>query len=179
MALGGTYIPGLRILTDNIPNSHVSRATALYTSSYYLAAGLSYFLTLNLEPVIGWQTTIMVCALGPFIAFCLASVFVPSPPRSEQPPPRLLDFGPVIKNRRAVGFSLLYAIHNAELMAFTSWLIPFLIFSQGLHGIESSRLELGAMAALISIVALPASIIGNEIAHKVSRQILGDYRFSV
>ena len=55
VALGGTYMPGLRILTDNVPDRYRSRATSFYTASYFLAAGLSFFLALELEPAVGWR----------------------------------------------------------------------------------------------------------------------------
>lgn len=173
VALGGTYMPGLRILTDNVPERSRSRATSFYTASYYLAAGLSYFIALALEPAVGWRWTVAVCGLGPATALACAAFLIPAPPRNQAPPPKLLDLGPVLANRRAVGFSLIYAIHNAEMAAFASWLVPFLVFSRSLQPAESAgmTLELASLAALVTIVALPASVGGNEIAHKVSRQI--------
>ena len=173
VALGGTYMPGLRILTDNVPVPHRSRATSLYTASYYLAAGLSFFLALQLEPVAGWRWTVAACGAGPFVAFVLAFILLPSPPRAEAPPPRLFDMKPVFSNRRAVGFSLLYGIHNAELAAFASWLVPFLVFARGFEapGAPGLDIDLATVAALVSIIALPASVGGNELGHKVSRQV--------
>ncbi len=175
IALGGTYMPGLRILTDNVPDRSRSRATSFYTASYYLAAGISYFIALGLEPAVGWRWTVAVCGMGPVAAFVCAFALVPSPPRSQATLPRVLDLKPVLANRRAVGFSLLYAIHNAELAAFASWLVPFLVFSRSLQAPAASGggfgVELATLAALVSIIALPASIGGNEIAHKLSRQV--------
>jgi MFS family permease len=172
-ALGGTYMPGLRILTDNVPDHHRSRATSLYTASYYLAAGLSFFLALQLEPAVGWRWTIAACGAGPLVAFVLALIFLPRPPKAERPPQRIFDLRPVFSNRRAVGFSLLYGIHNAELTAFASWLVPFLVFSRDLSAPEvaGADIDLATIAALVSIVALPASIGGNEMGHKFGRQV--------
>lgn len=173
IALGGTYMPGLRILTDTVPERYRSRATAFYTASYYLAAGLSFFLALGLEPVVGWRWTIAICGAGPLLAFVVALLLLPAPPRNQEPPARLFAIKPVVANRRAVGFSLLYGIHNAELTAFASWLVPFLVFSRdfGVAGGSASQFDLATIAALVSIVALPASITGNEMAHKLSRQV--------
>jgi len=174
VALGGTYMPGLRILTDNVPAGSRSRATSFYTASFFLAAGLSYFVALELEPLFGWRWTIAACGLGPIAAFLLALVLVPKSPRSDLPPPRFFDFKPVFANRRAVGFSLLYAIHNIELAAFVSWLVPFLVFARGFGGATETATggsDLATVAALASVVALPASVGGNEMAHKLSRQV--------
>jgi len=174
VALGGTYMPGLRILTDNVPAGSRSRATSFYTASFFLAAGLSFFLALELEPLVGWRWTVAACGMGPLAAFLLALVLVPRPMRAERPPPRLFDVKPVFTNRRAVGFSLLYAIHNAEFTAFASWLVPFLVFARGFDSAGHSSTggtDLATIAALASIVALPASVAGNEMAHKMSRQV--------
>jgi len=176
VALGGTYMPGLRILTDNVPDRYRSRATSFYTASYYLAAGLSFFLALELEPAVGWRWTVAACGAGPLLAFVLALALLPRPPRAERPPPRLFDVRSVLANRRAVGFSLLYGLHCAELTAFASWLVPFLVFSRGLEapgapGAMGAPVDLATIAALASIMALPASVAGNEMAHKLGRQV--------
>lgn len=172
MAIGGTYMPGLRILTDNVPDSHRSRATSLYTASYFLAAGLSFFLALAVEPLAGWRWAIAACGAGPVGALALAILVVPRPERRFAPPPRLLDLRPALRNRRAVGFSLTYGLHNAEYAIFSSWLVPFLAFSRSLDrpSADAVPLDFATIAALVSIIALPASIAGNEMAHRTGRQ---------
>ena len=171
VALGGTYMPGLRILTDNVPESHRSRATSFYTACFFLAAGLSFFLALELVGAVGWRWTIAVCGMGPVLALFLAIVRVPRPSRSAAPAARLFDLRPVLANRRALGFSFLYGIHNVEVTTLGSWLVPFLVFSQGLGTSgEDGTASLATVAALVSIIALPASILGNEMAHKIGRQ---------
>ncbi len=172
VALGGTYMPGLRILTDNVPDSHRSRATSFYTASYFLAAGLSFFLALMVEPAAGWRWAVAACAMGPLLAFGLAIFLVPRPPRIESAGLKALDLRPALRNRRAVGFSFVYGLHNAELAVFSSWLVPFLAFGQTLApGTGGFDADLATIAALVSIIALPASIAGNEMAHKFGRQI--------
>lgn len=172
-AVGGTYIPGLKILTDNVPERYRSRATSFYTACYFLAAGLSFFLALNLLPEFGWRRTIAICGAGPMLAFLIATFVLPRIPRSTEPPARLFDMRAVTGNKRAVGFSLLYAIHNIEFTAFASWLVPFLAFAQSQAAPigAAPHSDLAMIAAMATIVALPASIAGNELAHKMSRQI--------
>lgn len=173
MGLGATYMPGLKILTDHLPEQHRSRGTSFYTASYYLAAGLSYFLALELEPAVGWSLTFAISGLGPLIAFVLALWLIPATPAPEIPlETHLLDYRPVLRNRQALGFSLLYGLHNFELIAFSSWIIPFLVFSQTLQatGASDVGLSLGSIAALVSIVGLPASVLINEVSHRIGRQ---------
>jgi len=174
-ALGGTYMPGLKILTDHLPATHRGRGTSLYTATYYLAAGLSFFLALEIEPWLGWQWTFALSGMGPMLAFIMALRMIPStPPPPNRPHTALFDYRPVLKNRRAVGFSILYGLHNMELIAFSSWLVPFFFYSQSLQlpGSWGVDLNLGSIAALVSIIALPASVIGNEVAQRIGRQVV-------
>ncbi len=176
-ALGATYIPGLKILTDHLPPDYRSRGTSFYTATYYLAAGASYFLALESEPVFGWQGSFFLASLGPFLGLIIARQVIPSSP----PPPneggetvRIFDFTGTLKNRKAIGFSLLYGLHSMELIAFTSWLVPFLAFSHMLQAPDSpgSDWSLGIVAAIVLTAGLPASICFNEVAHRIGRQAL-------
>lgn len=175
IALGGTYMPGLKILTDHLPLSHRARGTSFYTATYYLAAGLSYFLALEAEPILGWEWAFGLSGLGPLFAMIMAFWIIPAtPPLAKRPDTALFDYRPVFRNRRALGLSILYGLHNMELIAFSSWLIPFFVYSQSVQpaGSWGVDLNLGSVAAVISIIALPASIIGNEIAQRFGRQVM-------
>ncbi len=172
VGFGATYMPGLKLLTDLLPVRSASRATSFYTATYYLGAGLSYFVALEVETALGWRGTFALIAAGPLTGLLLAAL-VPRPPRPERrPETRLLDYRPVLASRRTLGFSLIYGLHNVEVFAFSSWLVPLLVFSRTLEGGPAlgSDGSLGAIAALVSVVGLPASIAGNELAQRIGRQ---------
>ncbi len=173
VGLGATYMPGLKLLTDLLPVRSASRATSFYTATYYLGAGLSYLVALELEAALGWRWAFALVAAGPLIGLLLALLLFPAPPKPEQRlSTRLLDYRPVLTSRRALGFALIYGLHNVEVFAFSSWLVPLLVFSRRLQ--EPAALgadwSLGTIAALVSVVGLPASIAGNEVAQRIGRQ---------
>lgn len=180
LAIGMTYIPGLKILTDHLPEKYLSRGTSLYTATFYIAVGASFFLALQTEPLLGWQATFLIAALAPLLAFFIAIFYIPpSPPPENESHIRggLFDFRAVFRNKKAVGFSVLYGLHNLELAAFSSWLVPFFAFSQQ-ERLFSGDLSLelfGILAAIISMAALPSSIGFNEVSHKIGRQKLISY----
>jgi MFS family permease len=173
IGFGATYMPGLKLLTDLLPVRAASRATAFYTATYYLGAGLSYLAALELEAVVGWRWTFALTAAGPLVGLALALPLIPPPARPERRlETRLLDYRPVLASRRVLGFALIYGLHNLEVFAFSSWLVPFLVFSRSLQEPVAPEFGwgLGAIAALASVVGLPASIAGNEVAERIGRQ---------
>ncbi|MDX1514566.1 MAG: MFS transporter [Gammaproteobacteria bacterium] len=173
IGLAGTYMPGLKALSDALPERLQSRATAFYTSSFGVGASLSYYLSGLLSETLDWQWTFGLLALGPAVAFLLAlRVFDSRPPERAGPTTRLLDFRPVIKNRRALGYTLAYTVHNAELFAFRSWIVAFLVFSQSHQsaGAVGAGMSAATIAALLNLLGMPSSVLTNEVAARLGRQ---------
>ena len=173
VGLAGTYMPGLKALSDRVPATAQSRATAFYTASFGVGASLSYYLAGVIEPGFGWRWAFVLSALGPFVAWLAATVVVrPTPPAHDRPDTHLLDFRPVLANRRALGFTLVYALHGLELFAFRSWVVAYLVFCQQQHPAGAGGLGWSAptLAALVNLLGLPSSVVTNEIAGRYGRQ---------
>ena len=84
VGFGATYMPGLKLLTDLLPAPSASRATSFYTATYYLGAGLSYLLAVDLEAALGWRWTYALVAAGPLAGLALA-LLRPRPRPSTAP----------------------------------------------------------------------------------------------
>ena len=87
--------------------------------------------------------------------------------RTSRPvePRRLLDFGPIYRNRTAAGIIAGYAAHCWELFALRSWMVAFFAFLAGAHaGTWGMRWGGPALAAAINLLGPPSSILGNEAA---------------
>ena len=82
----------------------------------------------------------------------------------------LLDFRPNFRNRKAMGYILAYGAHSWELFAFRSWLVVFLVFSLSLQSFPDSWPSPTVIATISALVAVFASIIGNELAEKFGRR---------
>lgn len=174
IALAGTYMPGLKALTDQLPVRLYSRGIAFYTASFGVGASASYYFSGVFEAALDWRWAFSLCALGPLVALLLAMLVFESrtPKPQHRPRTHLLDFRPVFANRPALGFTIAYCVHNAELFAFRSWLVAFLVFSQmhqapGALGVAWSA---ATLAALVNLIGVPASIFGNELASRIGRQ---------
>jgi len=169
IGLAGTYMPGLRAITDRYEATDKSRAVAFYTASYSVGVSLSYLLTGLLAEAYGWRVGIGLLALGPFAALLIALLLMgPAAPRGSADR-RLFDFRPVFANRRALGYILAYGAHGFELTAMRAWMVAFLAyaaFRSGHGGAHGATL----VAALFSVIGLPASVLGNELARRFNRR---------
>ena len=174
VGLAGTYMPGLKALTDVLPERSQSRAVAFYTASFGVGSSLSFVIAGELESLFDWRWAFALSAIGPALALAMAvAILRPAPPREEaMPTTRLLDFRPVFANRRAFAFTLGYTVHNWELFGYRTWIVAFLVFAQAQQ--PAGALGLGwaatTLAALVNLIGLPASVIGNELAHRLGRR---------
>ncbi|TMI44391.1 MAG: MFS transporter [Betaproteobacteria bacterium] len=73
-------------------------------------------------------------------------------------------------NRASAGYTLGYAAHCLELFGSRAWMVAFLAFSSSFHATATFPLQLATVAAVVNLVAVPASILGNEIALRIGRR---------
>jgi predicted MFS family arabinose efflux permease len=162
IGFAGAYMPGLKALTDRLAPGDSSRAVTFYTSAFSFGVGLSLLVAERW----GWRSAFVVTAVGPLamIAVCLFLRPVAPKPASG----RLLDFAPVISNRPAMGYVLGYGAHCFELYGIRTWLVAFWTFVS-MQNAGSAILSPVAVSVAFSIIAMPASILGNEMALKFGR----------
>ncbi len=169
VGLAGTYMPGLKILTDRHVGSDKSRSVSFYTASYAVGVSLSYLFTGLLSDALGWRIAIGVLALGPLLALLIA--LLGAGPKAPAPGEghRLLNFRPVFANRQAMAYILGYGAHGFELVAMRAWLVAFLGYAALRAGIAGDE-HATAIAAVFSVIGLPASVLGNELALRFGRR---------
>ena len=104
IGFAGAYMPGLKALTDRLALGDSSRAITFYTSSFSFGVGLSFLVSQLVAENFGWRSAFFVTALGPIVMLLVCLLLRPVPPKPAQG--RLLDFAPVFRNTRAMGFVL-------------------------------------------------------------------------
>lgn len=172
--LAGTYMPGLKLLSDLVEESPKrGRFVAFYTSTFGVGMSISLLLVGVVEPAFGWNWSFAVAAFGPTAAGAVVWLALPPAKITAHPhaSPRLFDFRPVFRNRAATGYVLGYAAHCYELFGMRAWLVAFIAFSATLQP-AASPLPWGAawIAAAITPVGILSSILGNEIAARDRRR---------
>jgi predicted MFS family arabinose efflux permease len=159
-------MPGLRALTDRLEPGDASRSVTLYTSSFSLGVGLSFLMSQLIADSLGWRWAFVLTGLGPLIMVMTAAAMKPVPP----PPPSgaLLDFRPVLRNRTALGYILGYGAHCFELYGMRTWIVAFWTFVVARNG-AAAPLDPITVSVLVTVLAMPASILGNELSIRFGR----------
>ena len=170
--LGGSYMPGLKMLADQLEGSGQSRAVGFYTASFGIGSTLSIFVCGLIGAAYGWQWAFAYGALGPVLAAVAVMSGMP-PGRTRAvgtPAPALLDFRPVFRNRRTLPFILGYSAHNYELFGQRSWMVAFLVYCATLQPADAPMLFSAAtLAAVINLLGPVMSVTGNELAIRFGR----------
>ncbi len=170
--LGGTYMPGLKTLTDHLEGTAQSRATAFYAASFGIGSTLSIYASGVLGAEVSWQSAFLFGAGGPVLAGLLVMLAMPRGRMraAQAASPALLDFRPVLRNRKTRPFILGYSVHNYELFGTRGWMVAFLAFSATLQPADAPMLWSAAtLAAIINLLGPVMSVSGNELAIRFGR----------
>ena len=176
--LAGTYMPGLKILSDRIQTGELTRHIAFYTAFFGIGTGFSYLCSGWILSAFGWHYVFAIIALGPFSAFLIVLLLIPPLQHEKWKGPiniRIQDIFPVdkwklvLQDKNASGFIFGYTAHSLELFASRSWLVAFFAFCTVVTG-ETFFLAATTLAGIINFFGVPSSILGNEIALRIGRQ---------
>ena len=165
-SFAGAYMPGLRALTDRLETADASRSITLYTASYSMGVGFSFLVSQLVADAYGWRWSFGITALGPLIMAFVAWRMKPVLPIPKKG--HLLDVRPVLRNRLAMAYILSYGAHCFELYGFRTWLVAFWTFVISRHQ-GGSLPDAMTVSFLASLLAMPASIIGNELSLRFGR----------
>lgn len=169
--LAGTYMPGLKALTDRISGPLQARFIAFYTATFGIGTSVSLLSAGWLGSLLPWQVAINLMALGPVLAGGIALLGLsPLPPHASRHAHWWPRFGPVLALPEIRPFLLGYAAHCWELFGLRSWMVAFIAFAYLASQARQTWLSPTEAAALINLLGLPASVLGNEVAGRIGRR---------
>lgn len=170
--LAGTYMPGLKALSDRLAGARQPRFIAIYTATFGVGASLSYLLSGWMGAAFGWRAAFVLGALGPVLAAILVLAGLqPLIPHGAARRVSLARMFGVLGDRATLGYIAGYAVHCWELFGLRSWVVALVAFSATASG-GSLPLAPATAAAAINLVGIPASIFGNELAGRIGRRRL-------
>lgn len=172
IGMGGTYMPGLKLVAERFPSSKRGRAIGIYVGSLVLGTSLSLLVTGSLTPVTGWRTAFMICSAGILLGTLISLPVFKGYSRTIH-----LDSGTdtylsaVVKNRPAMLIILGYGAHMWEMYGMRSWLAPFFTANLLQYGLTSSNATRWAatVSALIIGIGTVATAVTGTISDRIGR----------
>jgi MFS family permease len=173
--IAATYMPGLRLLSDRVSGPYQSRYIAFYTSFFGIGTALSLAMAGLISARYGWRGAFLASAMGPLVAGGLVAALQPvaTPRQGRFTLQSLFPIGAwrrVLGDRASAGYTLGYMAHCLELFGSRAWMVAFLAFAASLHHGGSFPWSGPAIAAVVNLLAVPASIVGNEVALRIGRR---------
>src|SRR5262245_408626 len=173
----GSYMPGLKALSDLTEGPQQSRAVAAHAAAVGVSGALSFGIAGAVNAWRGWEWALVPGAVGAALAFVLVLVFLPAQPLRAAPGPRsaLLDFRPILRTRSALAYSVAYCVHTWEMSALRGWVVAFLTFVAAQASGAWTPLAPATVASVMGLLGVWASVWGNELAIRLGRRrfILG------
>ncbi|CAA7621012.1 nitrate/nitrite transporter [Magnetospirillum sp. SS-4] len=170
IGLAGTYMPGLKALVDRVSGSGQARWISYYTASFSLGTSGSFLITGWVAEAFGWPAAFALSGLAAALAAVLVlAMLVPARPQAPAVKSNPFDFGPVLRNRAAMGYVLGYATHVWELFGARSWMVAFLVWvlasQPGAAGPSPTT-----VATISALLAMLASMVGADLAVRFDRR---------
>ena len=178
-SLAGTFMPGLRLLTERLSGDARLRIVPYYTASFGIGVSVSFVVCAQLVAAYGWPAAFLGGAVGCLGAALLALAATAGwPPDAAAEPPsaaaerHLLDPRPVLRNRGVMVYVVAYGGHGWELFALRAWMVPLLIFAWDRSAGSAAGDAVSWWASAIVLTGVPASILGAEAALLFGRRRL-------
>jgi predicted MFS family arabinose efflux permease len=168
----GTYMVGLRALSDELEGATRSRGVALHAASIGVSGALSFLIAGLVSGWFDWHWAFCLVALGSLCAMVITWLAFPrrEPTVSESAAGALLDFRPVFRNRSAMAYSTGYLVHTWEMFVLRSWAVTFLVFAAGSADLVTLIVVPTIAAMLMELTGTVTSVAGNEVALRIGRQ---------
>lgn len=178
--IGGTYMPGLKILSDRTSGRAQSRYVAFYTAFFGFGAAGSLYVSGLALPKLGTAWTFFLCALGPLLGALIVLSFTRPLAHEREPKPVDLSLSrlfpvaswrQVLADKSCLGFTVGYGVHCMELFGSRAWIVAFIAFAYTQMPAGSfTPMTAATLAAVVSIFSVTSSILGNEVALRVGRR---------
>lgn len=172
---GGSYTPGLAIITQRFAGQGQGRAMGYYLAAASLGYGVALLMVSAMIPVAGWRGGLVLTALGPVLGMVVGYRVLRDVPNVVHPLPDG-DVGgsalkAVMRNKPAMLSIWGYTFHAWELLGLWAWLPAYMAVALSLgSGMSPEAASLGAvLSALTYLVAVFGSVLGGSLSDRWGR----------
>ncbi len=172
---GGSYTPGLAIITQRFAGRGQGRAMGYYLAAASLGYGVALLMVSAMIPLAGWRGGLVLTALGPVLGMVLGYRVLRDVPNVVHPLPDGdvggLALKAVMSNKPAMLSIWGYTFHAWELLGLWAWLPAYMAVALSLgSGMSPEAASLGAvLSALTYLVAVFGSVLGGSLSDRWGR----------
>ena len=168
----GAYMPGLKAVADPLEGAAQSRAVSWHAAGVGVAGAVSFAVASLFDALAGPSAAFLFGGVAAAAAFAIAAAVMPRvlPPRpAEVSRGALLDFRPVLRNRRAMAWIVGYTVHTWELAALRAWAVTFLAATAARLGTPEWMPSPPVLFTAAGLAGIAVSVTGNETAQRHGR----------
>lgn len=173
IGLAGTYMPGLKALTDRLAGDRLQqRAATYYTSVFALGSGLSILAGGFAAEVANWHWAFALAGAGSLAALTIVAVMLPSgsPARESAATGAALDFRPVLRDRDVMAYILSFLGIAWEVFASRIWLVSFFVWLQSGLAAGEAGWSPAVWATVVALVGVPSAMALGELSVRYDRR---------
>ncbi len=165
IGLVGIYMPGLRIISQEFPDSGRGTAMGLYVTAFYTANAVSLLATGGLMNHLDWRTAYLALSLASIVTIPMVFVLVRSSHGPDSGSGGRLQLS-VLSDPRPRKYIIGYSLHAMELYAVRVWLPALLAAALVYRGTDVERAAV--TAATVGGIALGAGSVGPVMGGAIS-----------
>lgn len=126
IGLAGTYMPGLRMVSEKFPPRERGRAVGIYVGVFSLGVALSSFLSGFINSLLSWRWAFFLTSLGPIGGGVIAFFQLGEITKIKEEENKKVSLGEVLRNRPALMMIGGYVAHMWEMFGMRAWMVAFL-----------------------------------------------------
>ena len=172
IGLAGTFMPGLKALSDQLPAGRTQqRGATYYTSVFALGSGLSILIAGGAADLLDWHWAFAIAGAGGLGAFLIVAVVLPAnpPDPDARPPGAALDFRPLLKDRAVMSYVMSSLGVAWEVFASRVWFVTFFLYLQTQFSGAESGWSPVVWATIVALVGVPAAMLIGEMSVRYNR----------
>ena len=153
LALGGTYTPALKLISENFSSAHRGRAMGFFIGAGSLGHAASLAATGWMAARYGWQMTFFLTSLGPILGALIPYAILRGLEERKPEPQGNMLKKEVLANRPALLMITGYSAHTWELEGQRAWTPAFLVacyLAMGLN--QDQALQSGAVFSSVMYI---------------------------
>jgi MFS family permease len=171
IGMGGTYMPGLKLVAEKFSSGERGRAVGIYVASLVLGASMSLAVTGAVAALSGWRVAFIVCSLGGYLG---TIIVIPVFKGYRHTVHAKMEHGfrkEVLRNKPAFLMILGYGSHMWEMYGMRSWLAPFFTAALIGHGVSSGVATgwAATVAAMIIGIGTVSTAITGTLSDRLGR----------